>query len=335
MAVRSGPVRPERPNVLITSAARKVLLVRAFRDALARLGGGSVVATDLDPRSAALYEADRRRSLPRSDDPGFRDALRALCREESIGLVIPTRDEELPVLAAARPVLAGDGTLVLVSSAEAVQTCRDKRRFAAAVAAAGLETPRAFDDPAMAPLPAFVKPRIGKGGRDATAVRTPDELADALAAAGPGAIVQERIVAPEYTIDLFLDLDGVPISCVPRERTVVIAGESVISRTVADPELAAATIRLATTIGLVGHVTVQAFRTPDRIAFIEINPRYGGAANLGFAAGAPTPRDAIRLARGERVEPRLGNHEAGLVMLRASDDRFVHEADLGFDEAPS
>ncbi len=331
----AGPHPPgdtTRPNVLITSAARKVLLVRAFRTALARLGGGSVVASDLDPRAAALYEADRRRTLPRSDDVAFVDALRALCREEAIGLVVPTRDEELPVMAAARPLLAEDGTLVLVSSPEAVETCRDKGRFADAVAAAGLDAPLRYDEPETAPLPAFVKPRFGKGGTAAAAATTRAGLTAAVAAAGPGAIIQERIVAPEYTVDCFLDLDGVPISAVPRERVVVVDGESVVTRTVHDPELTAASVRLATAIGLVGHVTIQAFRTTDRIAFIEINPRYGGAANAGFAAGAPTPESAIRLARGERLDPRVGQHMAGLVMLRASDDRFVREGDLGFDE---
>jgi carbamoyl-phosphate synthase large subunit len=330
--MRRDPVG--RPNVLITSASRKVLLVRAFRAALATLGGGSVVASDLDPLAAALHEADRRRRLPRSDDASFVDAVRTLCREERVGLVVPTRDEELPVLAAARNSLAEDGTLVLVSSPDAVETCRDKRRFAAAVAAAGLDAPRMHDSASAPPLPAFVKPRIGKGGRAATAVSTPAELEMAVAAAGPGAVVQELVEAPEYTVDLFLDLEGEPISCVPRERTIVVGGESVVSRTVSDPDLASASIRLATEIGLVGHVTIQAFRSPDRIAFIEINPRYGGAANLGFAAGAPTAEYAIRLARGERLEARLGRHEVGLVMLRAGEDRFVHEADLRFDEAP-
>jgi carbamoyl-phosphate synthase large subunit len=333
MAVRAGGDAITRPNVLITSAARKVLLVRAFRDALDRLGGGLVVATDLDPRAAALHEANRRRFLPRSDEPGFVEALRTVCREEAIGLVIPTRDDELPILAAGRPALADDGVLVLVSAPGAIATCRDKRRFAAAVSAAGLDAPRTFDDALTAPLPAFVKPRFGKGGRGATAVADRDQLLAALEVAGPDSVVQELVVAPEYTVDLFLDLEGVPISAVPRERVLVVDGESVVSRTVRDPDLVSASVRLASAIGLIGHVTIQAFRSPERIAFIEINPRYGGAANLGFAAGAPTPEYAVRLARGERLEPRLGEHEAGLVMLRASDDRFVRETDLVFDLA--
>jgi carbamoyl-phosphate synthase large subunit len=323
--------RARRPNVLVLSASRKVLLVRAFREAIAATGTGRVLAADLNPLSAALYEADAARLVPRSDDPGFVDALLALCERDGVGLVIPTRDEELPILAAARDRFAAAGTLVLVSSREAVDACRDKRRFGAAVAAAGLETPAEHDangNLAAIPLPAFVKPRFGKGGRGAVAVATFEDLRAAVDAIDGDAVIQELVRTPEYTVDAFLDLDGTPISCVPRERVQVVAGESVVSRTVDDPGLVDATLRLCRSIGLVGHLTVQAFRSPDRIAFIEINPRYGGAANLGFAAGAPTPAFALALARGERVTPRIGEYERGLVMLRHAEDRFVRDADL-------
>ena len=330
---RVAPLRPvasdpARPNVLVTSASRKVLLVRAFREALAATGGGRVIAADLSPIAAALYEADEARLVPRSDDPGFVEALLAICERDRVGLVVPTRDEELPVLAAVRERFAAAGTLVLVSSPEAIDACRDKRLFAAAVAAAGLDAPATFADPESAPIPAFVKPRFGKGGMGATEVDTRDELRAAVAALGDDAVVQELIEAPEFTVDVFIDLEGTPISCIPRRRVAVVSGESVVSWTVRDAGLAAASLRLCASIGLVGHLTVQAFRSRTRIAFIEINPRYGGAANLGFAAGARTPEYAIRIARGERVAPRLDDYDDSLVMLRHGEDRFVRRADL-------
>jgi carbamoyl-phosphate synthase large subunit len=316
-----------RPNVLITSASRKIPLVRAFVGA-ARALGGQVIAADVSPLAAALYEADESRIVPRSDDPGFVDALLRICEEARVGLIVPTRDEELPVLAAARDRFGAAGTLVLVSSPEAVDTCQDKARFNSAVEAAGLDTPRTFQDAASASFPAFVKPRRGKGGTGAVRVAEARALATALATAGPDAIVQELVEAPEYTVDTFLDLAGTPITCVPRERILVVAGESVVSRTVDDPALVDATLRLCAAIGLVGHVTVQAFRTAERILFIEVNPRYGGAASLGFEAGARTPELAIRLARGEPVEPQLDGYERGLTMLRSASDRFLREGDL-------
>jgi carbamoyl-phosphate synthase large subunit len=325
-----------RRDVLITSAARKVLLVRAFRDALARIGGGGrVLAADLSPWSVALREADSVVELPRSDDESFGDALERACITEGIGLVVPTRDEELPVFAGLRDRLAAAGTTVLVSPPDAVAVCRDKLRFAQMLAAIGVDTPRihALDD---APLPAFVKPRVGAGSRHAGVVRTRDELlvaTSAIHAAGGEPVIQEVLEGPEYTIDLFLDLAAKPISCVPRERVQVVNGESVVSRTVRDEALAMAAIRVCQSLGLVGHVTVQAFRIADRIVVIEVNPRYGGAANLGFAAGAPTPEFAIRLARGESLEAQLDRYEIGLVMLRYADDRFEHAWVLAGDVA--
>lgn len=319
---------PDRPNVLIASAARKVALVRAFRTALDRCGGGQVIAADIDPLAAALFEADAARIVPRSDDPVFVDALLDICERDRIGLVVPTRDEELPVLARARDRFKEAGTLLLVSSPEAIETCQDKHLFMAAVREAGLQVPAVHTDPETARLPAFVKPRRGKGGRGAHKVTTHSDLGAALSTLGQDAIIQEFVEAPEFTVDVFLDLDRRPISCVPRERIAIVAGESVVARTVRDPALAAATLHLCTVIGLVGHVTVQAFRTPDRVLFIEVNPRYGGAANLGFKAGARTPEYAVRLARGEHLASRLDDYEVGLIMLRYSADRFIRERDV-------
>jgi carbamoyl-phosphate synthase large subunit len=331
MSAAPGLASPDRPHVLITSAARKVLLVRAFREALVRAGGGRVLGADRSEWAVALLEADGVVELPATDDPAFPDALGDACAREAIGLVVPTRDEELAVMAATRDRLAAAGTVVLVPAPDAVATCRDKVRFAAAVAAAGLDGPRILDGTDVA-FPAFVKPRTGAGARRSLVVHTTAELAQARAtieAVGDEPLVQEYIDAPEYTVDVFIDRAGRPISCVPRERMVVVAGESVVSRTVRDAELVAATLRLCTEIGLTGHLTVQAFRTPGRIAFLEVNPRYGGAANLGFAAGATTPEYAIRSARGDRLEPRLDDYEVGLVMLRYAEDRFVRRAQTG------
>ena len=83
-----------------------------------------------------------------------------------------------------------------------------------------------------------------------------------------------------------------------------------------------------TALGLTGHATVQAFDREGEVLFIEVNPRYGGGAALGFAAGARSPEAAVRQARGERLVPRLDDYEVDLTMLRFTDDRFLGAADL-------
>ncbi len=48
----------------------------------------------------------------------------------------------------------------------------------------------------------------------------------------------------------------------------------------------------------------------------DVNPRFGGAFPLPLAAGGAYPSLVLALARGERVEPRLGAYRAGVVMTR-------------------
>lgn len=314
-------------NVAILSASRKVWLVQAFQRALAAVGGGRVWALDCDPHAAALQAADAAALCPRSDAPEYLDWLVMWCRRERVSLVVPTRDAELPVLAEAAERFLRAGVRVVVSPPEAVAECLDKRRFAAACAALGCATPHEYADPASAQFPVFVKPRVGQAGRGTARI----DSAEVLARRGfdpTSEILQEFVADPEFTIDVFVDWDGRLISAVPRRRVRVVDGESVVGCTVRDEVLAGAAGRLAQRLGLRAHVTVQAFRGSDRIRFVEVNPRFGGGAALGFAAGCPTPEWLVRLARGEGIEPRLETFEAGLWMFRHTTDLFRHEGEV-------
>lgn len=318
-------------NVALLSASRKVWLVRALQQALGACGGGRVLALDTDPLAAAFVAADDGCVAPRGDAANFIPWLLEFCRREAVKLVVPTRDEELPVLAAAAERFADAGVLVAVSPPEAIARCQDKRRFLGFCRAQGFHVPAevtAPGDPLL--FPAFLKPRTGKAGQGAVRIESPA----ALRARGfdpEREILQEFVEEPEFTIDVFADFSGQILSAVPRERLRVVAGESVVSRTVSDPQLEAESGRLVQALGLRGHVTVQAFRGMRSIRFIEVNPRFGGGAALGFAAGCPTPEWLVRLAQGETVAPRTGRFTSGLWMFRSTADEFVHEEALGDD----
>lgn len=312
-------------NVLITSASRKVALVRTFQDALAQEGGGRVIAADVSPLSAALYKADAGLILPRSDDPSFIETLLDVCARHRVRLVVPTRDEELRVFAESRERFSSANILVMVASPETIGCCQDKAAFLDFCARHGFAVPRVFDRAgARRQLPVFARPRVGKSSAGAVPVTTDAEL-DALP---DDVILQELVTDQEFTIDLFADFEGRVISVVPRERIRVLAGESFVSRTVNHPALIDAASRLATALALVGHNTIQCFFDGESPKFIEVNPRYGGAAQLGFAAGANTPLFLVRLALGRSVPPSVGQFTDGLVMLRYTEDVFMEEAFL-------
>lgn len=312
-------------NVLITSASRKVSLVRAFQEALSHEGGGKVVAVDTSPLSPALYFADEYYLVPPSHKPDFLAVMLRLCRQLGINLLIPTRDEELPFFAEHKQEFADLGCVVMVADPIVVRTCQDKKLFIEFCQENGFVTPRSYEleDPSVQiEFPLFIKPRHGKSGHHTIRVDSREDLELALGRV-PDAIVQEFVQAPEYTVDLFADFPGNVISVVPRERIRIVGGESFVGKTTYNPKLIKEAARLARALGLVGHNTIQCFLDGDAVKFIEVNPRFGGGASLGFAAGAPTPLFLIKLLKGEFLSPLLGEFKDNYFMLRYTQDLFL------------
>ncbi|MDZ4775263.1 MAG: ATP-grasp domain-containing protein [Alphaproteobacteria bacterium] len=307
-------------NVLITSAAAKVLLVQAFQHAAAPHGGKAFTADVAETCAAGLF-SDRHFPVKRIDAPGALEELFDICAANAVRLIVPTRDGELPFFARHKAAFAARGVTVLVPDEACLAVCQDKRRFGEAISAVGLAAIPVVD-PVAAAFPLFVRPATGAGGRGAMCV----ENAAALATLGAldDLLVHPFITAPEYSIDLLMDFDGRALQAVVRERTQVVAGESKITTVVDHPVLAALTLKLGEALGLVGHNTVQAFDDPQRgPLFIEVNPRFGGASNCSIEAGLQSPARIFALLAGDETAraPRPIRH--GLTMYRYAQDVFA------------
>ena len=116
-------------------------------------------------------------------------------------------------------------------------------------------------------------------------------------------IVQPFVSGKEYTIDIFCDWDGNPISIVPRERIQVRAGEVLKTRIEMDPVMIEESKTLCKAFKPCGPMTVQLIR--DDVGndwFIEINPRFGGGAPLSMKAGARSAEAILKLREGENAE---------------------------------
>lgn len=311
--------RTSPPHVLITSAAAKVPLIQGFQEALQ--DNGKVYSADITGDCAAACFSDGHFVVARNDAPEALEQLLDLCVMNGIGLLVPTRDGELPALAAARERFALQGVFIHVGSLETVSTCQNKRVFGRFLLDRGFQ-PVPLLDPASSniPFPAFVRPVSGSAGRGARSVGSPRELAEALAA--DDCLVHPLIQAPEYSIDLLMDLEGKrALDAVCRERIHVVAGESKISRVTDLPYLTAMAKRVGEALGLIGHNTVQAFFDAERgPLFIEVNPRFGGASNLSIRAGLDSPRRILQMIRGDETAYRPKKIAFGATMFRYSQD---------------
>lgn len=311
-------------NVLMTAGSRRVALLQAFQSALAG-SRGRVIVTDVDPLSPAVHLADRAYRVPISSDPGYVDALLDICATEHIGLVVPTIDDELETVAAARARFEAQGAMLACSPRGTATLCNDKYRTCTHLAAHGVDAARSWlpenlpDDVGEV---LFIKPRTGRGSVGAFLVRNRRELAffrDYVT----DPVIQEFLQSPEYTIDMMCDRNGTPVSIVPRERTVIRAGVTDRGCTVKIPALERLALRVADVIRFVGPVNIQCRMRGETAVVFEINPRFSGGIALTIAAGADFPAMVVRMAAGMAVEPALGMFTAGLWMTSFESTVFL------------
>jgi len=320
-------------NVLITAASRRVALVEGFERAVAT-SGGSVIVTDVNPLSPAVYAADRAYRVPLASDPSYLDEILEIAVAEHVNLVVPTIDDELPAFAAARERFKSHGIAVAVSPYQTTVICNDKFKTCRALKEKGVAAAATFlpgEIPADPSFPLFVKPRLGRGGVGAFAIRNQREL-EFFAGYVPDAVVQEFLDGPEYTIDMLCDFSGRPLSIVPRERVVIRAGVIDRGRTVKDPRLLDLAQACARAIPFAGAVNIQCRIVEGRPVVFEINPRFSGGIPLTMEAGADFPRMLVELAAGRRVVPSIGVFRDDLWMTNYETPVFLDGSRVSLDE---
>jgi carbamoyl-phosphate synthase large subunit len=125
---------------------------------------------------------------------------------------------------------------------------------------------------------------------------------------------------PEFSIDILCDLDGRCLNAIPRTMIESRGGESIKGTVIADPELIELGRRVGEALGVRGPCTVQAFRDPEiGLGITDVNTRFGGAFPAPMYAALPGrtyPELIVRMARGETIEPHVGEFRHGHTFTR-------------------
>lgn len=318
-------------TLLFTCVGRRVELVQAFR-AAARARGRAlrIIGTDVAATAPALGCADEAILTPPISDEAYIDRVLELVRKHAVDALIPTIDTELVKISAARERLAGAGCTALIAAPEVVDICRDKVRTFEFLQSHQLDTPATwtpeqFRAETRQDFPYFIKPRFGSASMWVHKIEDATDLDYYLAKVGDP-IVQDFVDGVEHTLDVYVGLSGRPQCVVPRRRWQVRGGEVSKGVVVKDKQIMDAGRRVVEAMGdsMRGVVTLQCIVTPQRrIRFIEINPRFGGGAPLGIAAGADYPGWLIDELDGQTPQIAFDGFRHGLSMLRYDWSAFV------------
>lgn len=215
-------------NILITSAGRRVSLVRSFQKELKKIDqNGKVFATDAMPSlSAACQIADGSFKVPRLDNSSYMDALIKNCKINDIQLIIPTIDTELLELSKHKSELEEHGIKVVISSIGFVSKCRDKRVIHDFFIDHNVNVAQEYSKDDYK-LPLFIKPIDGSRSVDTYLIKEKEELTEYHFTNDKLMFLEylDHDEYEEFTCDLYYNKEHKLKCAVPRKRIEVRDGE--------------------------------------------------------------------------------------------------------------
>lgn len=274
-------------NILITSAGRRVSLVKNFQETLKKFNAdGEVFTTDMNPHlSPACQISDGFLEVPRVTDKKYLGILKEYCIDKKISILVPTIDTELHILAAVKEEFLKAGIFISISSKEICDTFYLKDSTEKFFTESGFDTLKSIEDIESCDYPIFAKLNNSSCSIGAQVVYTPENAKEL--SQDKNYLFQEYIQADEFTVDVFIAHNSEVLSIVPRQRLEVRAGEVSKAKTLKDKDIIDSIKKLSSHLkGAYGCLTVQLFKTDTRIIFIEINPRFGGGYPLSVLSGA-------------------------------------------------
>ncbi len=300
--------------ILLTGVGKRYDIVSAF----AR--HATVVAADPNPLAPAQYAAHHRVAVPLISEPEYVPALRALCDEHGVGAIVPLTDLDIETLAEAR----ADGRLpeALVPSPRTATATYDKYEAHLELERLGLPSPPTVlpgEDPPF--FPVMLKPRRGSGADSIHRANDAEEAAFfARYLADKAPMVQKLMDGEEFSIDCLSDTDGRCLNAIPRSMLESRGGESIKGTVLDRPDLVDLGRRVVEALEVRGPCTVQVFTDSEvGLGITDVNTRFGGAFPDPMYAALPGrtyPELIVRMARGERVEPHVGEYASGMTFTR-------------------
>lgn len=319
-----------RINVLISSAAGKVPLVRAMMSAVKQINSfGQVFAGDINSQAMSSYVADAFWVMPPTRDEYLNEIISGL-NQRQINIVLPTRDGELIFWSSHAKRLASEGVKVIVAKPESLRRCLDKLEFAHFGSAHNLPFIPASEclDDVQGEF-VVVKERFGAGSRSiGLRLNRADAIVHAQKLECP--IFQPYVDGQEISIDAWIDGQHHVKGLILRQRNHVVNGESLVTTTFSDTSLEAQVKTILESMKLSGPVVMQAMITADgSLQVIECNPRFGGASTTSIAAGLDSLHWSLLEQLGVDLAAWPFNRIPGQIrQIRLPNDSYVADPDF-------
>ena len=316
--------------LLISSASKKIPLVRAVQFAVSRLNlAVEVIAGDSSESALARYVADDFWIMPKTQDNTLKQILDG-CIKRNIRIILPTRDGELLFWATHAKHFESYGIHVIISPADGVATCIDKLAFSQFGGNKKLPIVKAeININELASTRYVVKERFGAGSKE-VGIDLDYKKAQEHASGLKNPIYQPFIEGLEFSADAWIEKSHNVKALILRRRDVVINGESCVTTTFTNTKIEQQVKQCLEQLKLCGPVVLQGIIDSNgELHIIECNARFGGASSAGIAAGVDSLYWSIFEAIGRNVNDLSFKRISGeLRQIRITTDIYAYGPDI-------
>lgn len=286
-------------NILITSASNKVTLIECIKSTCNSLN--KIIVADANPNNISRYFSSDYWEMPLLPELNVQDLI-DYCNKNEVSYIIPTRDAELLYFSQHKSFLKDQGIQVLVSTYDAVNVTNDKLLFYYTLQRLGIQAIPTSTSINIEAARYVIKERTGAGSKKIYVNIDIDTLKEVFGTF-KAPIIQPYIKGREYSIDVYVTQNKKVKAVVVRERTLVIDGESQITKVVKHEKLEQLISKAALALNLEGHVMFQAIEDGEGALWIvECNARIGGASTLSIYAGLDTFNWWVAECEGKNID---------------------------------
>ena len=339
-------------NILLSSAGRRGYLVEYFKEALN--GSGKVFVTNSTKWCTSFIHADEAEESPLIYDENYIPFMLDYCKKNSIELIIPLVDIDLPVLASNKDKFKEIGTDILVSDLSVIELCNDKWKTYQFLKENGFYVPKTYlslQEALDALLngeinyPIIVKPRFGCGSiamsiaedetallyyysRNMRAVKR-SYLKYESEKVSENILFQQMLDGQEYGVDIINDLEGNFQNSIIKKKFAMRAGETDIAELVKNEVIFNETKKLAQKLKHIANMDCDVFMVDGKPYILEMNARFGGGYPFSHMAGCNLPKAIINWKNGKKVERECLTSKTGMTIFK---DLTLVGTDLIFKE---
>lgn len=287
-----------------------------------------LITTDVSEYAAGRYLSDRFYLVPPFEkEQEYIDALLAICKKESIDVLLPTFSIEIPIIAKFIEEFRSQKINICISPFSSIELFKDKWASYQFFKHNNIDTPNTWllKDMGNTTQPMYIKPIVGSGSRKNHIVHSnADLLALKSIIKQDEYIAQPLIQAPEFTVDVLSDYENNILSIVPRERIITKDGLAIVSRTVGELDINESIEIIVSKGKLVGAFNIQYFKIHEnKFLIMDVNTRFAaGGLPLSIKSGINSPLVILKLALGQKVQKNM-NYKKNIVMIRYYTELFL------------